>query len=253
MARYFLEVSYKGTAYSGFQIQLNARTIQSEVEKALKTYYRQLFELTGSSRTDAGVHAIQNFFHFDSEARISNDDLYHLNAILPSDIVVKGFFAVNDDAHARFDALSRTYQYHIYQKKNPFLEDRAWFYPYPVDMQQLNEAAALIKSFTNFESFAKKNTQVKTYVCSIIDSFWVPTEHGLMYQVTANRFLRGMVRALVATQLKVGRNKLSILQFKNIIEETNAANADFTAPAGGLFLMKVVYPYTLSTRMNSSH
>lgn len=245
MARFFLEVSYKGTAYSGFQVQANAVTIQSEVEKALSTYYRQPFSLTGSSRTDAGVHALQNFFHFDSDILVHNDHLYHLNAILPADIVAKNFFSVNENAHARFDAISRTYQYHIYQTKNPFFEDRAWFYPYPLDIQKLNEAANLLTLFHNFQSFAKKNAQVKTFECTIIQSNWIATDYGLMYEVTANRFLRGMVRALVATQLKVGRGKLSAHQFTKIITEANAANADFTSPACGLFLSLVKYPYQL--------
>ena len=148
MSRYFIEVSYKGTSYAGFQAQQNANTIQDEIEKALAVYFKKSFSLTGSSRTDAGVHALQNFFHFDFEfAEIPNWDniVYHLNAILPADIVVKKVFAVGDKAHSRFDAKYRTYEYTIYAYKDPFLLDRAYFYPYKVDMDMLNQAALLLK------------------------------------------------------------------------------------------------------------
>src|SRR5689334_13975669 len=133
MPRYFVEVLYKGTAYSGFQVQKNANSVQAEIEKALLVFYKRTFELTGSSRTDAGVHALQNFFHFDSDSEIG-DDSYNLNAILPGDVVIKRIFRVSDDAHCRFDALSREYRYYIFNQKNPFLQDRAHYYPYPLNM-----------------------------------------------------------------------------------------------------------------------
>ena len=154
MPRYFIEVSYKGTLYAGFQAQQNANTIQDEIEKALAVYFKQSFSLTGSSRTDAGVHALQNFFHFDFEfAEIPNLDkvAYHLNAILPPDIVIKNIFAVKDDAHSRFDAKYRTYEYTIYAHKDPFLSDYAYFYPYKIDIDLLNQAASGLKGMKNFE------------------------------------------------------------------------------------------------------
>src|SRR5580704_18167129 len=142
MPRYFLELAYKGTNYSGFQIQANARSVQQEVEKALAVFLRSNVGLTGSSRTDGGVHAIQNFFHFDYQHNIDQKSLYNLNAILPPDIGVKGLYPVAPDAHCRFDALSREYRYYIYREKNPFLADRAYFFPYTLDRQRLDAAAA---------------------------------------------------------------------------------------------------------------
>src|ERR1700759_1950458 len=161
MGRYFLEVAYKGTQYSGFQIQENAVSIQEEVEKALEVFFRRRVELTGSSRTDGGVHAVQNFFHFDYEGVIEDKVIYNINAILPPDIVLKGVYPVAADAHCRYDALSREYRYYIYRKKDPFLADRAWFYPYTLDRERLQEAAALILEYHDFTSFSKRNTQVK--------------------------------------------------------------------------------------------
>ena len=149
MPRYFLELAYKGSQYSGFQIQANANSIQQEVEKALRTFFRQSFMLTGSSRTDGGVHALQNYFHFDYEGVIERRVLYNLNAILPPDISIKGAYPVAPDAHCRFDALSREYRYYVYRKKNPFLTDRAYFFPYTLDREKLNAAAALVPNSGN--------------------------------------------------------------------------------------------------------
>ncbi|MBS1627417.1 MAG: tRNA pseudouridine(38-40) synthase TruA [Bacteroidetes bacterium] len=244
MQRYFLEVSYKGTAFSGFQIQDNAITIQSEVTNALQTFYRQPFELVGSSRTDAGVHALQNFFHFDineTQSQISNQHLYHLNAIISPDIVLKNIFSVDVDKHCRFNAQSREYKYFIYQHKNPFLQPTAWFYPYTLDISMLNEAAQLLTSYTNFQSFSKKNTQVKTFNCSIEYAKWVIENDSLVFNIQANRFLRGMVRSLVATMLKVGRKQISLNEWKEIIEAQDCSRTDFSAPANGLFLIAVNY------------
>lgn len=260
MPRYFIELSYKGTRYSGFQAQHNANTIQAEVEKALNTLFpdrvgepkvldgnfpplkeNHAGRLTGSSRTDAGVHALQNYFHFDWEAEFNKQRIYNLNAILPDDIVVKNMIKVADDAHCRFDAVSRKYNYRIYQTKNPFLQQTAYFYPYPLDFQKLNKAAELLKQYTDFTSFCKRNTQVKTFNCKIFESKWMQDDDTLLYEVKANRFLRGMVRALTATMLKVGRGKLSMNEFKNIIEAKDCTKAWFDAPAHGLCLIEVEY------------
>lgn len=243
MPRYFLELAYKGTAYHGFQIQDNAPTIQLHIEKALFTLFKQPFELTGSSRTDAGVHALQNFFHFDAELDIHAKHLYNLNAILPNDIAVKSIQPVADTAHCRFDALGRAYHYYIYQQKQPFLNDRAWFYPYSLDLSLLNQAAALIKKHTDFTSFAKRNSQVFTHNCTIHVSEWIITaDQQYVYHVQANRFLRGMVRALVGTMLKVGRGQLSLEAFEQIIIAKDCTKADFSTPPHGLFLAKVLFP-----------
>ncbi len=242
MQRYFLELAYKGTRYSGFQVQENANTIQQEIERALEIFFKQKISLTGSSRTDAGVHALQNFFHFDTELLITDEQLYNINAILPGDIVVQSIRPVKTDAHCRFTAVSRSYRYYIYSKKDPFLQDRAWFYPFTVDMDILNEAAAIIKDYQDFTSFSKRNTQVNNFQCSITSSQWVIENNCYVYEVRSNRFLRGMVRGLVGTMLKAGRKIITIDQFKEIIEAKDCTKADFKTPAHGLFLTAVHYP-----------
>jgi tRNA pseudouridine38-40 synthase len=243
--RYFLEVAYKGTQYSGFQIQENANSIQAEVEKALEIFFRQRLELTGSSRTDQGVHALQNFFHFDYQGLIDKKNLYNINAILPGDIVLKDLRPVAPDAHCRFDALSREYRYYLYHTKDPFLADRAWFFPYTLDRAALDAAAAILPKFQDFTSFSKRNTQVKTFHCSILDSVWMEEETGLVYRVKANRFLRGMVRGLVGTMLQVGRGKLSVDEFAGVLQRKDNQLADFSAPGHGLFLHQVCYPVSI--------
>ena len=240
--RYFLEVAYKGTNYSGFQSQKNANTIQAEIQKAFKTILKKELELTGSSRTDAGVHAYQNYFHFDLESELSSQLLYNLNAILPIDIAIKNLLKVNDNAHCRFDAISREYKYHIYQKKNPFLTDKAFYFPYTLDIEAMQKAAVTIKEYSDFTSFSKRNTQVKSFVCDIKESKWVIQDECLIYNVKANRFLRGMVRALTATMLNLGRGKIDLTAFRRIIETKDCTLANFSAPAHGLFLTEVCFP-----------
>jgi tRNA pseudouridine38-40 synthase len=246
MPRYFIEVSYHGASYAGFQKQQNAQTIQGEMEKALGIYFRSVFELTGSSRTDAGVHALQNFFHFDMEAVLDQElltkSVYHLNAILPAAIVLKRIFPVAGDAHCRFDAVSRTYEYALYREKDPFLQDRAWFYPYQLDLNRLNAAAREMLAHGNFESFSKRNSQVHTYNCTILESEWIERDGMIIYRVTANRFLRGMVRGLTGTMLKVGRNKTDMATFRSIIDSRDASLVDFSVPPQGLILVKVTFP-----------
>ncbi|MBM3417175.1 MAG: tRNA pseudouridine(38-40) synthase TruA [Bacteroidetes bacterium] len=248
MPRYFLEVAYKGTRYRGFQIQNNANTIQSEVERALQIIVGEKIELTGSSRTDAGVHAHQNFFHFDlspveKAGKIdSSKHLYKLNAVLPADIVVKNILKMPPAAHCRFDAISREYKYFIYRSKDPFLNDRAFYFPYRLNIDLMQEAAAIILEYKDFSSFSKRNTQVKTFICSVEKSQWLQSGNTVVYNITANRFLRGMVRGLVATMLKVGREKTTIKKFGEIIEARDCTLASFSAPAQGLFLISVNYP-----------
>lgn len=240
MPRYFIEVTYKGTNYSGFQIQQNANSVQAEVEKAIKIFYRQEIKLTGSSRTDAGVHALQNFFHFDTESKIT-DESYHLNAILPSDISITSIFEVNDSMHCRFSAFFREYRYYIHQKKNPFLQETAYFFPYTLNIKEMEDAAKELIKHNDFATFSKRNSQAKTSICNIIESKWTTEGESLVYTVKANRFLRGMVRGMVGTMLQVGRNKLSQIEFINIIKEKDCTKADFSVPAQGLFLVKVEY------------
>lgn len=242
MPRYFLELSYKGENYSGFQVQENAMTIQSEVEKAFKTLQRDEVVMTGSSRTDAGVHALQNFFHFDYDKEIHPHFIYKINAILPDDIVIKDLIRVKPDAHCRFDAISREYKYYIYRHKNPFLKDRACYYPYKLEIDKMEQAAEIIKSYQDFTSFSKRRTQVKSFICKIEESEWIRENNGLVYHIKADRFLRGMVRALVATMLLVGRGKISIQEFKIIIEQKDCTKANFAVPGHGLFLISANYP-----------
>jgi tRNA pseudouridine38-40 synthase len=242
MSRYFLEISYKGTAYSGFQTQENAVTIQSEVEKAISVLERVPVSLTGSSRTDAGVHASQNYFHFDFDGTLHPQFVYKLNAILPRDIVLHKLIAMGAEAHSRFDAVSREYKYFIYRSKDPFLEDRAYYFPYQIDLERMQAAAAILKEYEDFTSFSKRNTQVKTFKCRLDVSEWVEEGSCLVYRVKGNRFLRGMVRALTATMLKVGRGKISLDEFRAIIEARDCTRASFAVPAHGLFLLQVSYP-----------
>lgn len=242
MNRYFIEVAYKGNHYAGFQVQENAVTIQWEVEKALAVYFRQRLSLTGSSRTDAGVHARQNFFHFDTELAVPARAIYNLNALLPPDIAIRGLFPVQPSAHCRFDAIAREYEYSIYHSKDPFLADRAYFYPYTLDAGKLQAAAGLIGEYSDFTSFAKRNSQVKTFQCRIMESRWEEREWGWVYRVKANRFLRGMVRGLVGTMLQAGRGRLTPEGFRAVVEAKDCTKADFSVPGHGLLLVRVEYP-----------
>jgi tRNA pseudouridine38-40 synthase len=248
MPRYFLEVYYKGTGYSGFQSQHNANTIQAEIENAFKVLTRDEIILTASSRTDAGVHALQNFFHFDSDTFFGkwggqgDKFVYKMNAILPGNIVIKRLLPVESDAHCRFDAISRKYKYYIYRHKDPFLKERAFYFPYKLDMDKMKQAASIIREYTDFTSFSKRNTQVKTFICQVMESEWTSENNCIVYTVKANRFLRGMVRAMTATMLKIGRNKMSLDEFHAVIRSKDCTKASFAVPSQGLFLVAVDYP-----------
>lgn len=239
--RYFLEVAYHGHGFAGFQVQRNAVTVQQEVEKALQVFCKVPIALTGSSRTDAGVHARQNYFHFDTDLDLGARQLYNLNAILPHSIAALSLRKMPDDAHCRFDAISRLYKYYLYGSKNPFYNDRAWFYPYPLNLELLNCVASTLLGQHDFTSFSKRNTQVKTMLCTLVESRWGYEGDLLVYTVQANRFLRGMVRGLVATMLRVGRGAIGPETFSAILAARDCSKADFSAPAHGLFLEKVAF------------
>jgi tRNA pseudouridine38-40 synthase len=239
MPRYFLELAYKGTNYSGFQKQENANTIQAEVEKAFCILQGQPIVLTGSSRTDAGVHALQNYFHFDFD-ELHPQFLYKINAILPDDIVIRHVYTMPENAHSRFDATSRSYEYRIYRRKNPFLQGQALYYPFKIDMDLMQEAAAFIKSQTSFFAFAKTNTQVKNFNCNIYNSEWVQAEDTIIYTIQGNRFLRGMVRLLTASILQIGRKKITMNEFEKFFKEEKKCG--FSIPAHGLYLTHVNFP-----------
>ncbi len=242
MARYFLEVAYMGERYSGFQVQENARTVQAEIDRAAGLLMREPVVTTGSSRTDAGVHAQQNFLHFDTLLPLHPQFVYKMNAILPPDIVLKGVYPVHEEAHSRFLATGRAYEYTLYKFKDPFLRDRGYYFPYRMDMEALHAAAGIIKEYRDFSTFSKRNTQVKTFNCTIGESFWTESEGRIVYNVSANRFLRGMVRGLVGTMLRVGRGKLTLEEFRAVIESKDCTMADFAVPPQGLCLMRVMYP-----------
>lgn len=240
--RYFLSCSYLGTGFAGFQVQENVRTVQGEIEHAMRTILRRPVELTGSSRTDAGVHALQNYFHFDIDVTLPEKLEYALNAILPKEIAVLKIQPMPAGAHARFDAIARTYEYHIYWKKDPFREDRAYFFPFTIDKALLEQTAKMILQENDFTSFSKKHTQVFTNICTMLESSWQFDADGMVYRIKGNRFLRGMVRALVGTQLKVARGKISLEEFKAIFDAKDCTKSDFSVPGKGLRLVEVSYP-----------
>ncbi len=243
MPRYFLDIAYNGTAYHGWQIQENAHTVQAELQKCLSTILRTEIEIMGSGRTDTGVHATHQVAHFDAVEEIETDQLvYKLNSFLPMDISVQSIRRVNDEAHTRFDAVQRSYQYFIHQAKSPFQEKLSYYYPKAVDMALMNQAAQKLLGEQNFESFSKVKTEVNTFICTINEARWEKQNDSLVFHVTANRFLRGMVRALVGTLLDVGLGKLTVTDFVNIIESRDRKQAGRAVPAHGLYLTRVVYP-----------
>lgn len=242
--RYFVELSYLGTAFHGWQRQPNAPSVQEELEKALGLLLKQDIAVVGSSRTDTGVHAEQQFAHIDLPEPIEEVGslVYRLNAVLPPTIAVQGLYAVADDCHARFAATHRRYRYQIARVKDPFLLGQAYYYTVPLDVAAMNEAAALLLQYTDFECFSKVHTDVFTFNCSITEAYWETTDQRLIFHIRANRFLRGMVRAIVGTLLDVGKGKRSIQDFERLILEKNRKKAGPQAPAHGLFLTEVGYP-----------
>ncbi len=242
MKRYFLELCYDGASFGGFQIQNNVDTIQGAVQAALKTLYREDIELTGASRTDAGVHALQNFFHFDTDIVITQKQVYNLNAILPNTIVIKAIYEVPPTTHCRFDATSRSYIYKLHTQKDPFLEGRSWYYPFPIDFSLLNQATQTLLNFTHYESFSKKNTSVNTFECSVSKALWQVEGTNLYFHIDSNRFLRGMIRGLVGTLLQVGRGQITVEEWMDIVASNNEQRVDFSTPAYGLYLSDIQYP-----------
>lgn len=241
--RYLLEIAYDGTAFHGSQVQGELHTVQFALNKALSTLLRQPIETFGASRTDEGVHALGNAYHFDWEDGIHPQLIYKLNALLPAQMAVKRLMqAVKPDFNARFDASSRSYRYKIYRKKDPFKQSRALFFPYPLQLDKLNATAAVIKEYIDFESFCKRNSQTFTHNCTIFRSYWEDHGDELHYIVEANRFLRGMVRALVGTQLKVMKQEDPVAALRKIIEAKNCTLADFSVTGNGLYLEAVNFP-----------
>lgn len=245
MKRYFIRLSYKGTAYHGWQIQPNAITVQGELNRALSTVLNQAINTIGAGRTDTGVHASYFVAHFDvkKETIIDEDKLcFKLNRFLPKDIALQKIFLVDNEAHTRFDALSRTYQYFITRNKCPFNTDSHWHYIHDLDVAKMNEACGVLFDFIDFTSFSKLHTDAKTNNCKIYKAFWEEKNDELIFTVKADRFLRNMVRAIVGTLLEVGRGKMTLQGFRDVIESKSRSNAGTSVPGHALFLCEIEYP-----------
>lgn len=240
--RYFFEISYNGTNYNGWQSQPNATGIQSVVEDCLSKLLREQIMIVGSGRTDTGVHCKQQFFHADVDIALADNFLFKLNAILPKDIAIHSIRKVLPDANARYDALDRTYEYHIIREKNVFLPGFALFFHKPLDLQTMREASALLVGKNDFESFSKVKTDVNNFICDIKRAEWREKGTQLTFTICANRFLRGMVRAIVGTLIDAGQGKISLEEFKKIITSRDRKEAGANVPPSGLYLVRVNYP-----------
>ncbi len=242
--RYFIEFAYNGKNYCGWQSQPHSPSVQETLNKALSTLLRTNIDVTGAGRTDTGVHARQMFAHFDHDGINDTATLVlRLNSFLPKDIAVYRIMPLHDDAHARFDATARTYEYHINTYKDPFMQDGSWYNIHPLDVEKMNEAAKMLFKHIDFKCFSKTHTDVKTFNCKVTEAHWQQTGNHLVFTVTADRFLRNMVRAIVGTLVNVGLGKMSIEDFNAVIESRNRSNAGASVPAHGLYLTKVQYPY----------
>ncbi len=241
--RYFIELSYNGKNYHGWQIQPNAISVQEVLEKALSTLLRTKIGVVGAGRTDTGVHATQIFAHFDSLQLLDEKEfVYKLNSILPKSIAIAKVFRVTDDAHARFHAIKRSYEYKIITKKNPFLQEYTHIIKMPLDVEKMNKAAAILLEYTNFRCFSKVKTEVHTFNCDISHAQWIFENNQLVFQISANRFLRNMVRAIVGTLLNVGLGKIQVSDMHDIIKSEDRGAAGVSVPAQGLYLTQVEYP-----------
>jgi len=244
--RYFLELSYNGKNYHGWQVQPNVITVQEKINEGLSKLLRVPINIMGAGRTDAGVHALQMYAHFDVELEIDITlILDRLNSFLPEDIVIYRIFEVDEKSHTRFHAISRSYKYQIYLGRNPFLLDTTWqIYRNRLDVDKMNEAAKLLLNHADFKCFSK-STDVNTYICDVIFAEWKQTDNLLVFHISANRFLRNMVRAIVGTLIDVGMNKISIDDFKKILDSRSRSEAGFSVPARGLFLTHIKYPESI--------
>jgi tRNA pseudouridine38-40 synthase len=246
MPRYFIKLSYNGTAYHGWQVQENTKlTVQGTLNEMLSRLINAPVSVTGCGRTDTGVHAKNFYAHFDADADLlpeKNKWIFRFNNALPHDIAVYDIFRVKDDANSRFDAISRTYEYHITKKKDPFLTDAAWFLYGSLNIAEMNKAAAVLFRHTDFSSFSKSNTQSFTNNCRIMNAEWNEEDDRLVFTISADRFLRNMVRAIVGTMAEVGKGKATIEDFDAVIKSKDRSNAGFSVPACGLYLVNVEYP-----------
>lgn len=249
--RYFIELSYFGKDYHGWQRQPNAVTVQETIEKALSTILRKPVKIMGAGRTDAGVHATQMYAHFDwnDQHFATKESIHHithkLNRFLPQDIAIHQIFQVADEAHTRFDASSRSYVYRIAKRKNPFTSDHASTLRYLVNLEHMNEASSILLDYKDFECFSKSKTEVNTYLCDITRAAWIETEDEYHFHITANRFLRNMVRAIVGTLLEIGEGKKDIAWMHEVITGKSRSQAGTSVPGHGLYLTEILYPTTI--------
>ncbi len=244
MQRYFIELAYNGTRFHGWQVQPNADTVQENLEKALSTICRENISVTGAGRTDTGVHASYFVAHFDSEKTDLDhpDFAYKLNSFLNSDIAIFKLTKVGAEAHARFDASSRTYHYYINVRKDPFALENSWYLRKNLDVESMNEACNVLFDYEDFTSFSKLHTDVKTNNCKIFHARWSHRDNGLVFTITADRFLRNMVRAVVGTMVEIGTGKQVVSDLRKIIEAKDRSAAGVSAPPQGLFLAHIAYP-----------
>jgi tRNA pseudouridine38-40 synthase len=242
MSRYALQFAYDGGSFHGYQIQPNAHSVQAELEEKLSLLMGETIAITGSGRTDTGVHAAHQIAHFDTSSLIDGNFIYRLNRMLSPALTAQAIFSVADDFHARFDATSRTYKYRITRHKDPFLRDFAYWYEAELDVSAMNEAAQLLLSHTDFQCFSKVKTEVNTFDCTIMRAFWEVQDDHLIFTIEGNRFLRGMVRSIVGTLLEIGMGKWTVENLKQILESKSRQEAGRSVPAHGLHLVKVAYP-----------
>jgi tRNA pseudouridine38-40 synthase len=242
--RYFIKLAYNGTNYHGWQVQPNASSVQETLNKALSVILNEEINIMGAGRTDTGVHAKEMFAHFDYIPTLEIDSVLHkLNSYLPKDIVIYDIIPVHDDAHARFDAKKRTYNYYITSVKDVFSQEESWYYHQNLDVELMNQAAKILLNHTDFQCFSKVNTDVNTFNCTISEAYWTKENNQLIFTISADRFLRNMVRAIVGTLVNVGLHKITLSDFNSIIENKNRNEAGFSVPAHGLFLIKIEYDY----------
>ncbi|WP_375242627.1 tRNA pseudouridine(38-40) synthase TruA [Lacinutrix sp.] len=248
--RYFIELSYNGKAYHGWQIQPNAISIQEVLEKGLSTLLKEPIATMGAGRTDAGVHATQLFAHFDTEALFDIKTLiYKLNSFLPEDIAIKSIFKVKANSHARFHATSRQYLYRIALEKNPFNKEQAFLLKPKLNIDKLKAATKILLDYKDFQCFSKSNTDVKTYHCNIMKAEWSLVENELHFIIKADRFLRNMVRAIVGTLINIGIGKIEVETLHDIIKSKNRSEAGFSVPAHALYLTKIEYPDSIKLKI----
>ncbi|OYQ43344.1 tRNA pseudouridine(38-40) synthase TruA [Flavobacterium cyanobacteriorum] len=241
--RYFIEFAYNGKNYCGWQSQPHSPSVQETLGRALSVLLRAETEITGAGRTDTGVHARQMFAHFDHDRPLDPALVQKFNSFLPKDIAVLRFIPVHDTAHARFDATSRTYEYHIHTFKDVFVNEGSWYNFHELDIAVMNQAAAILPDYTDFKCFSKTHTDVKTFNCRITEAYWKKSGTHLVFTISADRFLRNMVRAVVGTLVNAGLGKITVDDVREIIESRDRNRAGFSVPAHGLYLTRVQYPY----------